>query len=100
MTKYLEWDIDNPVHRRWPRVEIMEPEPARRVEIAIRRHRPASPFLPIFLGVIAVMLLWRFKLGLLMLAALVGPERIEAAMFVVALLAVVSRWHRRSGRPF
>jgi hypothetical protein len=104
-----DWPPTMRYHRRRPRVEVFEPEepPTRHhhhVEITVRHHRRALPrFLPVFLVVVAVLLLWRLKFGILMLAALVGYQMIGAALFVVAVLAVLAwrdRWaRRRSKRP-
>ena len=106
MTEKLEWDWPptKRYHRR-PRIEVLEPEepPTRhhRVEITVRHHRrPAPRFLPVFLAIIAVLLLWRFKFGVLMLAALAGWQIIGTALFVVAVLGVLAWRERRAGRPF
>jgi hypothetical protein len=86
MTEHLEWDFDNPAHRR-PRLE------RARIEITIqRRQRPN--LLPVFIAIVAVLVLWRFKLGMLMLAALVGWQFIGTALFVGTILAVLS-WRER-----
>ena len=50
--------------------------------------------------VIAVLVLWRFRLGLLMAAALVGWQMIGTALFVVAVLGVLAWRERRHGREF
>jgi hypothetical protein len=106
MTEKLEWDWPptKRYHRR-PRVEIMEPEepPTRRyhhVEITVRHHRRAPPrFLPVFLVLVAMLLLWRYPFGFLMLAALAGWQVIGTALFVVAILAVLAWREHRAGRP-
>ena len=58
------------------------------------------PWLVPAMIIVAVLVLWRLRLGLLMGAALVGWQAIEAALFVVALLAVLAWRERRHGRPF
>jgi hypothetical protein len=103
MTDKLEWDFPptKRYHRR-PRVEIMGPEePPRyhRVEVTISRHRRQSWIVPAII-IVTVLVLWRFKLGLLMLGALLGPQAIGAALFVVALLGVLAWRERRAGWPF
>jgi hypothetical protein len=92
MTEWKEWDIDNPAHRR-PRIEVMEPqEPPRyhRVEITVGHHRRAPPprFLPIFVAIVALLLLCRYPLGFLMLAALAGWQVVSMFLFVFAPRAV------------
>jgi hypothetical protein len=103
MTEKLEWDFPPTMRpRRRPRVEVLEPEEPRRyrLDVTVRHHRRSAPwFLPVMI-IVAVLLLWRFKLGLLMLAALVGPQAIGAVLFMVAFLAVLAWRERRSGRPF
>jgi hypothetical protein len=106
MTEKLEWDWPpTKRYRRRPRVEVMEPEepPTRaRVEITIRHHRRRQPpgFLPIFLVLVGVLLLWRYPLGFLMLGALAGLQIIGTALFVVAVLGVLAWRERRAGQPF
>jgi hypothetical protein len=107
MTKHLEWDFDNPAHRRRrPRVEVLGPEePLRaRLDVTITRHRSMPPWMMPVAIIVAVLLLWRYGFALLiaglMLAALVGREAIEAAIFVAAILAVLAWRDRRAGRPF
>jgi hypothetical protein len=102
MTDKLEWDWPpEPPRKQRPRVEVLEPErPRVRVEVEVRHHRqPPSWIVPAGIIVI-VLLLWRFKLGVLMLAALTGWPTIAAALTLVAILAVVARRERRAGRPF
>jgi hypothetical protein len=76
----------------------MEPEePPRRYHVdATVRHRPMPWLVPAVI-IVAVLLLWRFKLGVLMLAALLGWQAIGAALFVVALLGLVA-WREPSGQ--
>jgi hypothetical protein len=79
----------------------MEPERIHRVEITVRYHRRAPPrFLPVFLVLVAALMLWRFKFGILMLAALAGWQIIGTALFVVTILAVLAWQDHRAGRPF
>jgi hypothetical protein len=103
MSEHLQWDFDNPAHRRRrPRVEVLPPEePPRRyhVDVTVRRNRSMPWIVPVAI-IVAVLVLWRLKLGLLMLAALVGRDAIEAVLFVVALLGVLAWRERRAGRPF
>jgi hypothetical protein len=109
MTEWIEWDAfpDLPKRRRMPRVERIQvlpppPEPSRlhRVEINVRQHRRApSYFLPIFLAVAAIVLLWRLRLGVL-LAAILGREMIGMFLFVGACLALLAWRDHRSSRPF
>jgi hypothetical protein len=103
MSESREWDWPptKRYHRR-PRVEVLESEePPRyhRVEVTISRHRRQSWLVPAII-VIAVLVLWRFRLGLLMAAALVGWQAIGTVLFVVALLAVLAWRERRHGREF
>jgi hypothetical protein len=108
MTQKFEhdWPPTMRYHRR-PRVEVMEPEepPTRRyhrVEITVRHHRRRQPprFLPVFLAIVAVLLLCRYPFGFLMLAALAGWQMIGTALFVVAVLGVLAWRDHRAGRPF
>jgi hypothetical protein len=95
-----DWPPTKRYHRR-PRVEVLEPPESirARFDITIQREQRPSPW--IIAGiVIALLLLWRFKLGLLMLAVLVGPERIGAALFLVAILALIAWREHRAGREF
>ena len=105
MSESREWDWPPTMRqRRKPRVQIMEPEePPRRyhVDVTVRHHRRALPrFLPVFLVVVAVLVLWRFKFGVLMLAAIAGWQMVATLLFVVAILAVLAWRERRLGRPF
>jgi hypothetical protein len=108
MTEWIEWDAfpDLPKRRRKPRVERIQvlppPQEPRlhRVELTIKHHRRApSHFLPIFLAVAAIVLLWRFKLGVL-LAMILGREMIGMFLFVGACLALLAWRDHRSSRPF
>jgi hypothetical protein len=44
--------------------------------------------------------LWRFKLGMLMFAALAGWRMIATFLIVLAILSVIAWRERRVGRPF
>jgi hypothetical protein len=59
MSESREWD--------WPPTVPPE-EPARHhhhVEITVRHHRQRAPhFLPVFLAIVAVLVLWRLKFGI------------------------------------
>jgi hypothetical protein len=106
MTDKLEWDYPPTMryHRR-PRVEVidLEKQPTRhRVEITVRHYRRRQPpgFLPVFITVLALLMLWRFKLGILVLTALAGWQMIGTALFVVAVLGVSAWRDHRAGRPF
>jgi hypothetical protein len=50
--------------------------------------------------IVTVLLLWRFKLGVLMFAALAGSRMIATFLIVVAILSVIAWRERRVGRPF
>jgi hypothetical protein len=105
MTERLEWDFPpTKRYRRRPRVEIMEPEePPRlhRVELTIKHHRRApSHFLPIFVAIVAVFLLWRYPFGFVLLAAFIGWPAIAMFLFVAAVLAIIALNERRHGREF
>jgi hypothetical protein len=104
MTPRREWDWPPTMrHRRRPRGEILPPrQPARaRVEITVRHHRrPAPHFLPVFLAVVAVLVLCRFPFGVLMLGALVGWQAIAMFLFVVVIVALIGWREHRAGRPF
>ena len=54
----------------------------------------------VFLAVLAVLVLWRFKIGMLVLAALFGWDAIGAALLVGAILTIVAVREHRHGRPF
>jgi hypothetical protein len=105
MSESREWDWPptKRYHRR-PRVEVLEPEEPPRyhhVEITVRHHRrPAPHFLAVFLAIVAVLLLWRLKFGILMLAAIAGWQMVGTALFVVAVLGVLALREGRAGRPF
>jgi hypothetical protein len=70
-----------------------------RVDVTISRHRPPSSIVPAAI-VVAVLVLWRFKLGLLMFAALAGWRMIATFLIVLAILSVIVWRERRVGRPF
>jgi hypothetical protein len=46
------------------------------------------------------LLLWRFKFGILILAAIAGWQMIGTALFVVAVLGGLAWREHRHGRPF
>jgi hypothetical protein len=93
MSKYLEWDIDNPANRR---LEVLEPERIHRVEITFRHHRrPPPEFLPIFVILVAALLLWRYAFGFLMLGALIGWQTIAMFLFAGAVIALLAWRDRR-----
>jgi len=109
-TEWVEWDAfpDPPRRRQKPRIErsqVLPPppqEPPRlhRVELTIKHHRRApSHFLPVFAAIVVVLLLWRFKFGVL-LAAILGWQTVEMFLFVIALLAIIALNERRHGREF
>ena len=106
MTERLEWDFPpTKRYRRRHRVEIMEPQkPPRyhRVEITVgHQRRPPPRFLPIFVAiVVAVLLLWRYPLGFLLLGALLGSQAASMFLFVAVVLALLAWREHRSGRPF
>jgi hypothetical protein len=103
MTKWLEWDFDNPAHRRLRRepVEILPPQQSARAHLEITIHHQRRPnLLPVFATVIAVLVLWRFKLGLLLLGALVGWQALAMFAFAIVIVALIARRERRAGRPF
>jgi hypothetical protein len=104
MTGKLEWDWPPTMRpRRRPRVEVLPPEePTRRyhVDVTVRHHRRSTPWLVPAVIIVAVLVLWRLKFGLLMLAALLGWQAIGAALFVVALLGGLAWREHRHGRPF
>jgi hypothetical protein len=85
----------------------MEPEepPTRRyhrVEITVRHHRRRQPprFLPVFLAIVAVLLLCRYPFGFLMLAALGGWPLLIGLLIGVGIVAAAAWRERRAGRPF
>jgi hypothetical protein len=106
MSEKLEWDWPPTIrHRRRPRVEVLPPEepPARRyhVDVTIRHHRRSTPWLVPAVIIVAVLVLWRLKFGLLLLGALVGWETIGAALFVGVIIVALAAWReRRAGRVF
>lgn len=105
MTERLEWDFPPTKRYRRPRVEIMQPQERpryHRVEITVEHHRRPPPrFLPILIAVaVAVLLLWRYPLGFLLLGALVGWQVVSMFAFVAVILALVAWRERRNGRPF
>jgi hypothetical protein len=60
MTKYVEWDIDNPAHRRRSRphtVEILPLEP--RIYYAAKPRRRSRPMIAARAREIAVFIPWR-----------------------------------------
>jgi hypothetical protein len=101
MTEKLEWDFPptQRYHRR-PRVEVMEPERTHRVAIRHHRRRQPPSFLPVFLVLVAVLLLCRYPFGFLMLAVLGGWPLLIALLITVTILVVAARREHRAGRPF
>jgi hypothetical protein len=105
MSDFVEWDFDSPAHRQQrrrsrPQVEIIEStddEPRSRAHV--RHHRQPSWTVPAVV-IITVPLLWRLKLGVLMLAALAGWRMIATFLIVVAILSVIAWREHRVGRPF
>jgi hypothetical protein len=100
------WDFppSRRYHRR-PRIELLEPkeQPTRhRVEITVRHHRRRQPprFLPVFLAIVAVLLLCRYPFGFLMLAALGGWPLLIGLLIGVGIVAAAAWRERRAGRPF
>ena len=103
MTENLEYDWPPTMryHRRRRHAEILPPAdpPKPHVDVTIRHHRQPSWIVPAAV-IVAVLLLWRFKLGVLMFAALAGWRMIAAFLIVVAILSVIAWRERRVGRPF
>jgi hypothetical protein len=50
--------------------------------------------------IITLLVLWRLKLGMLMLAALAGWSTIGALLFGVVIVGLAALRERRAGRPF
>jgi amino acid permease len=96
MTENLEYDWPPTIryHRRRRHAEILP-----HVDVTIRHHRQPSWIVPAVI-IVAVLVLWRSKLGLLMLAALTGWPTIAAALILVVILALVHWRERRAGRKF
>jgi hypothetical protein len=104
MSQKLEYDWPPTMrrHRRRRHTEILPPvDPPKRlhVDVTIRHHRQPSWIVPAVV-IVAVLLLWRFKLGMLMFAALAGWRMIATFLIVVAILSVIAWRERRVGRPF
>jgi hypothetical protein len=108
MADKLEWDFPptRRYHRR-PRVEVLEPEEPptwryHRVEITVRHHRRRQPpgFIPVFLVLVGLLLLWRYPFGFLMLAALGGWPLLIGLLIGVGIVAAAAWRERRAGRPF
>jgi hypothetical protein len=101
MTDWIEWDAF-PERRRKPRIQVLPPPPKEsprlhRVELTIKHHRRApSYFLPIFVAIVAVLLVWRLPFGFLMLGALAGSQVVSMFLFVAAVLALLA-WRDRRG---
>jgi hypothetical protein len=105
MTEKLEYDWPPTMrHHRRPRVEVIEPEeqPTQaRVKITVRHHRRAPPrFLPVFLVLVGLLMLWKYPLGSLMLAALGGWPLLIGLLIGVGIVAAAAWRERRAGRPF
>jgi amino acid permease len=96
MTENLEYDWPPTIryHRRRRHAEILP-----HVDVTIRHHRQPSWIVPAVI-IVAVLVLWRSKLGLLMLAALTGWPTIAAALILVVILALVHWRERRADRKF
>jgi hypothetical protein len=69
-----------------------------RVDVTVTRHRQPSLVMPAVI-IVTVFVLWRFKLGLLMLAALTGWPMIAAVVTLVVIIALMAWRKRRAGRP-
>jgi hypothetical protein len=120
MSKYLEWDFDNPKHRQRRRRapppldgEVLQPEPSPRIRVEhvhhIRQHAPirrqqVPPWLIVLL--IVACLMWVSPLGvvvaLFMGAILVmAHPAFAAALFVVVAVLAIAAWrNHRAGQPF
>jgi hypothetical protein len=92
----MEWDWPATKHRR-PRV--LEPEESirARFDVVVTRQRRPSWIVPAAI-IVAVLLLWRFKLGVFMLAVLVGWQTIAAFVFAGAIIGLLAWRDRLSGR--
>jgi hypothetical protein len=108
MPDFLEYDFDNPAHRRRsrPQVEIMEPddEPRRahHVEITIRRQRPGIQRVIVTAAmiVLALILIRSGPAAVLMLSALIGLKAIGAAAVTLIIVALIAWREHRAGRSF
>jgi hypothetical protein len=48
----------------------------------------------------ALFFLWRFKLGFVMLAVLVGPQTYAKLAVMAIVVVILAWWRRRKGMPF
>ena len=115
MSKYLEWDIDNPAHRRRHRRpppidgEVLEPEPApriHRVEVTVhhrRRHQAPAWIIPLaIIAVLSMVTPYGLIVAIVMGAVLVTAHPVVgiALGVTVAALVIVAIHERYRGRPF
>jgi hypothetical protein len=100
MTENLAYDWPPTMRYRRGRrhAEILPPAgpPNLRVDVAIRHHRRPSWIVPAVI-IVAALVLWRFKLGMLMFAALAGWRMIATFLIVLAILSVIAWRERRVG---
>jgi hypothetical protein len=96
------WDWPPRRGRRFRKVEVLPPEQPRRIEISIRRHRPELAQRLIIAAAIAFMVLMvlRAPMGVLVLAALVGPQTLAALAFGLLVCVIAAAIERKAGRPF
>jgi hypothetical protein len=91
MSEKLYWDFPptKRFHRR-PRVEIFQPEesPVRRFRVEIEHRRPAPNFWPLVIVAAVALLLWRFKLGLILIGAFADGQTIREALILAAFVVV------------
>ena len=116
MTKYLEWDYDNPKHRSRRRRQLLplegevlgpEPEVEPRIHVTVE-HRHVNQRQPNILPrlvtiaafVVLALILVRSPGALIMLAVLIPGHFWIAVAVVVAVLVIIAWRERRAGRDF
>jgi hypothetical protein len=99
----IEWDWPPEPRRRRPRVEVLPPEPELRqlhVNVTVQRQRSALPRLVAIIAItFAVVMLWRFRLGALLMIVL-APQLVFAAVVMLVACAFAAWRNGRRGKPF
>jgi hypothetical protein len=110
--KYLEYDFDNPAHKRGRRRpppimegEILEPESTPHIRVEVTHHDPRRhQILPQHLIIVAALLFLTVIMirspGALLMLAVIGWKFLAAFAILAAILAIVAYREWRRGRPF
>ena len=93
MTEPLEWDWPP---RRRPRIEALPPESESTVRITIhRRDTRVQHWVMVAAIAVGLLILWRFRFGVLLLAVLGGQTVGEAIALAIVIVAVAAWFEQR-----